>query len=412
MLYLSKSKYCQFWQCPKLAWLSKYKPEVQEISEDSKNRMETGNAVGDFAMGLFGEFVEATTYDETGKLDLTYMINKTQEEIAKGTEVICEASFSYEGFYCAVDILRKDGDGYSIYEVKSSSTSLADLEIKPVYIADISYQKYVLEHCGINVTGTYLVTLNKDYVLEGELDLSGLFNVIEVSEYVIAEISNVERNLANAKMILCSEVEPEIELSNSCNKPYKCPFIKYCMRDIPKPSVFDLYKKRFDSMLKLYRKGIVTYSELYDSGEIKNDKQLRQIDYYLHEHGTYAEREKIREFLGDLSYPLYFLDFETMQLAVPIYSGTKPYRQIPFQYSLHFIEMEGGLLQHKEFLATSGEDPRRAIAEALCRDIPMNVCVTAYNKSFECDRIKELASDTSLFTGIKLEIPTDYNYKI
>jgi len=48
-------------------------------------------------------------------------------------------------------------------------------------------------------------------------------------------------------------------------------------------------------------------------------------------------------------------------------------------------------LKHKEFLAESGPDPRRAIAERLCEDIPMNVCVTAYNKSFECSRIKELA---------------------
>ena len=80
-----------------------------------------------------------------------------------------------------------------------------------------------------------------------------------------------------------------------------------------------------------------------------------------------------------------------MQPVIPRYIGTKPYAQIPFQYSLHYIEHEGGKLEHKEFLAESGTDPRRAIAESLCRDIPMNVCVTAYNKAFECTRLKELA---------------------
>ena len=85
------------------------------------------------------------------------------------------------------------------------------------------------------------------------------------------------------------------------------------------------------------------------------------------------------------------MDFETIQPLVPQFEGTKPYAQIPFQYSLHYIEYEGGPLLHKEFLAESGTDPRRAIAERLCEDIPMNVCVTAYNKAFECTRLKELA---------------------
>ena len=99
----------------------------------------------------------------------------------------------------------------------------------------------------------------------------------------------------------------------------------------------------------------------------------------------------IQNFLDTLSYPIYFLDFETMQLAVPKFPGTRPYQQIPFQYSLHYIEKPGGELKHKEFLAESGEDPRRAIAESLCRDIPMHTCVTAYNRGFECGRINELA---------------------
>jgi len=81
-----------------------------------------------------------------------------------------------------------------------------------------------------------------------------------------------------------------------------------------------------------------------------------------------------------------------MQPAVPLYVGTRPYAQIPFQYSLHYVEQEGGELRHREFLAESGTDPRRAIAEALCRDIPEDACVTAYNKAFECTRLKELAA--------------------
>lgn len=105
----------------------------------------------------------------------------------------------------------------------------------------------------------------------------------------------------------------------------------------------------------------------------------------------HIEADKIKEFLDGLTYRLYFLDFETMQLPIPEYDGMKVYQQITFQYSLHIIEYEGGPLIHKEHLGISGTDPRKALAEQLCKDIPMGVCTLAYNKSFECTRIKELA---------------------
>ncbi len=375
-----------------MAWLNRYKPELQEIDEAAEARFETGNQVGDLAMGLFGDYIEVTTYNEDGNLDLSKMIEKTAEEMLKGTDNICEASFSYNGLFCAVDILRKENGGYAIYEVKSSGTSVKELEVKSVYIADISYQKYVLEHCGIKVTGTYLVTLNKDYIRRGELDKTALFNVIDVAELVATEILNVEPNLAIAEEILNTDEEPATELSRSCEKPYECAFKKYCMRHLPQPSVFDLYRIDINKALGLYRKGIVSFTDLCNCKEITSEKQVRQIDHYLNKQEPYINIQGIQGFLDTLSYPLYFLDFETMQQAIPIYQGTRPYQQIPFQYSLHYIEKEGGELKHKELLVQPGKDPRREVAEGLCRDIPMDVCVMAYNKTFECTVLKELAA--------------------
>ena len=394
MVYLSKSKYCNFWQCPKMAWLNKYKPEEKTEDPNMEAVFTRGNEVGDLAMGLFGDFVEVTTYSE-GMLDLAAMIKKTEEEIGKGTEVICEASFSYKGLYCAVDILKKEGNGYAIYEVKSSSADEENATPKGVYAADIAYQKYVLEHCGINVTGTYLVTLNRSYIRGDELDIRELFLVTNVVEAVTNEIQRVEPNLRLADKILnCSE-EPDYDLAERCHDPYTCQFWKYCTRNLPEKSVFDLYRLPFKKKIALYHKGIIAYEDLLTCEDISNATQIRQMEFALQDKGTYVDADKIRDFLRTLSYPLYFLDFETMQPAVPPFKGTKPYQQIPFQYSLHYIEREGGELKHKEFLAVSGEDPRRAIAEALCRDIPMNVCTTAYNKAFECTRLRELADSFS-----------------
>lgn len=349
--------------------------------------LETGNEVGDLARGMFGPYVDVTAYKEDGvSLNKSQMIRNTAEEMAKGTPVICEAAFSYEGLYCAVDLLRKDDEhgGWAIYEVKSSA------QVKDYYIADVSYQKYVLEHCGVKVTGVYLVNIDSSYVLGPEgLDLSGFFKINDLWDAASgAQRDTVPGVLETAERVLECEDEPQVDLADCC---VECDFFRSCFRDLPERSVFDLYRLAKKKMAEFYHQGLVTYEDLEQAGVIKNKTQLRQMDYWLRDKGIYTEKEPLREFLSSLSYPLYFLDFETMGLAVPAYVGTKPFEQIPFQYSLHYIEQEGGELKHKEFLAESGPDPRRAIAEALCRDIPADVCVTAFHKSTECGILRKLA---------------------
>jgi len=385
VLYLSKSKYCSLWQCPKILWMNKYKPEELVLDSSALARMEAGNEVGDLAMGLFGDYVEVTAY-KGERLNLQKMIADTKAEMDKGTPVICEASFEFDGLYCAVDILCKEENGWAIFEVKSSTKS-----DKEIYIADIAYQKYILQNCGVNITGTYLIFIDNNYVLDGDLDINRLFKVTDVWDWVSQEERNISVNLKIAEKTLRSETEPEIDISEHCKKPYDCGYWKYCSRHIPSPSVFDLYRLQTSKKFDYYRKGIITYNDLFLSGVVTNEKHLRQIEFALTDKGTYVDKNGIQDFLDTLSYPLYFLDFETEQPVIPKYNGTKPYQQIPFQYSLHYIESKDGELKHKEFLAESGSDPRQALAESLCKDIPMNVCVTAYNKAFECGRIKELA---------------------
>lgn len=384
-MFFSKSKYCGLWQCPKIAWLKKYKPEEYIIDENTKSRMENGNIVGDLAMQLFGDYNEVTTYTNN-KLDIPKMIEKTKQYMLDGLDNICEASFNYNGLYCAVDILRKQDNGYAIYEVKSSTH-----EDNYVYIVDIAYQKYVLEHCGVKVTSTYLVNINSDYIFDGTLKLNELFKITDVWKFVVDEQKEVEEKIKMAEKLLKDKNEPNIDISCNCNSPYKCGFWKYCSKHLPKPSVFDLYRLNFSKKIEYYNRGIISFDDLEKTGWFLGDIRNRQIEYALHDKGVYVDKENIKKFLDTLSYPLYFLDFETQQPIIPLYKGTRPYQQIPFQYSLHYIENKGGELKHKEFLGISGEDPRRGLAEALCNDIPAGACVLAYNKSFECGRIGELA---------------------
>ena len=385
---LSKSKYTNFRKCPKCLWLGTYKPEEQVVDSSMQARFDTGTSVGELAKGLFGPYTDVTTKTPDGRLDIKAMQARTQQCLHDGIDNICEAAFSYQGCYCAVDVLRKTDDGYAIYEVKSSTS--AD---KEVYAQDVALQKWVLTQCGITVTGTYLVCINNQYVRNGALDIHQLFSINDISEAVAVEYPQVAANCKAAKAVLDNPAEPAEPIGPHCHEPYGCGFMSYCMRQcgIPdnEPTVFDLYRGSFDKQLEYVQNGIVTFPDIVKSGIQLTPMQKMQVDCTIH--GTaHIDKVALREFLNTLSYPIYHLDFETMQPVVPPFDGTRPYRQIPFQYSLH-IEHADGTLEHREFLGNSVDDPRRALAEQLCRDIPADACVTAYNKKFECGRLNELA---------------------
>jgi hypothetical protein len=125
-----------------------------------------------------------------------------------------------------------------------------------------------------------------------------------------------------------------------------------------------------------------------------------QLEAYLNK-SEFIDREEIRGFLDTLWYPLYFLDtlwyplyfldFETAMFPIPPYDGMRPYQQLPFQYSLHYVQREGSDLRHREYLAEPNVDPRGEIAQRLVRHIPKEACVIAYNASFEMGRLSDLA---------------------
>ena len=378
----SKSRYASYRACPKQCWLKLHKPEEERISADTLSRMKTGSEAGELARGLFGEYA-LTEIIVDGKQNLPAMIERTKELMIQNTPVICEAAFNYNGLYCAVDILKRVGDGWAIYEVKSTT------EGDDRYIPDVAYQKYVLEMCGVIVSGVYLVHLNKDYVRRGALDLQELFKCDDWAEKINDEYAIIESVLEQAGLFL-NGGEPGCFIGKQCLADPKCSFCDYCFRDMPQLSVFKLYN--FRRKISCFNRGIISFEDILNSGEKLTEVQRRQIEFALEGvKSTYIDKQMLRLFLSALSYPLYFLDFETEQSAIPKYDFSSPYDQIPFQYSSHYIEREGGELKHREFLGDSINDPRRALVERLVEDIPKDVCVVAYHSPFEKERLKELA---------------------
>lgn len=390
---LSKSKYCEGIKCKKILWLNKYKSEVKE-DLNNESILENGTKVGLIAKYLFGNYIDIE-FNE----DLSKMLEDTQKVINNNNNaVITEASFNYNNNFCSVDILIKRNNDYEIYEVKSST------EVKDIYIDDISYQRYVLNNLGYNIIKTSIVYINSDYVRYGELELDKLFNIEDVTNITLSKQKEIEENITLINEYMLQVEEPSIEIGMNCHEPYPCPYFKYCTKHLPEQNVFNIRRMKMQTKLQLYKDNKYTYEALLK--EKINDKYKQQIEFELYNKDPIINKEAIKSFLDNLSYPLYFLDFETYQQPIPLYDGISPYMQIPFQYSLHYIEKENSPLKHKEFLAEPNIDPRRLLAERLVMDIPKDSCVLAYNMMFEKMVIRNLAN---LYPDLSVHLMNIYN---
>ena len=379
---LSKSKYVSGKRCEKLLWLGIYKKEESEDSNE--NVLINGNMVGEYARKLFGDYI-LIKYDEN---DISNMINETNKYLKDKPNIICEASFSYDNNFCSVDILKNDEDGVEIYEVKSST------EIHESYIYDASYQTWVLSKLGLNVKKTSIVYLNNKYIKNGNLELNKLFIIEDISNLI--DIDNIEEEVSKYKKIINSKEEPNNDLSLNCMKnkkfSYDCPFFKYCIKHLPKPNVFDVgCYTHFDKKLEKYYENKITFKDLVKEDDF-NKNAMEQIEFELNDLKPKINKENIKSFLNTITYPIYFLDFESYQSVIPTIDGTNPYRQICFQYSLHYYLKENSDIKHTEFLSDDYEgNPMYGLCKKLCEDIPKDSCVIVYNQSFEMSRLKEMA---------------------
>lgn len=381
-IYLSKSKYCKCVQCPKILWLKKYKPEVAVPSEKDAV-FENGRRVGELAKGIFGKY-EDIEYNE----NLNIMIEKTNELLKNKPNIITEASFNYNNNFCSVDILKNDEDGVEIYEVKSAT------KLEDTYIDDVSYQYYVLSNLGFNVKKVALVHINNEYIRGEELELDKLFKIEDLTDIAISKKDEIHNNILefNKFMQLHSkDVEPDIDIGMKCTEPYMCDFWNYCTQKLPRPNVFDIGGGMHrDKKFQKYYEGKISFDDL--QYEDLNSKYLEQIDFEINNLEPKIDKEAIKNVLDSLKYPLYFIDYETYQTAIPEIKGTKAYQQLPFQYSLHIIKEKGASIEHKEFLAEiDDKDFIRHFAESMIKDMPENGSVIIYNKSFEPARNREIA---------------------
>lgn len=382
MHVLSKSTYIRGRQCPKALWLYKHRRDLMPpVDAATQAVFDTGHEVGSLAQQLFPGGVDcspATPY-EFGPA-----IAATQAAIARGERIIYEAAFLHDGVLAALDILVHDTDGWKAYEVKSSTGT------KEYHVQDAALQAHVIEGNGLPLVDVSIVHLNSTYVRQGALDVRQLFAITSIKEPVDTERRSVPVRIEALKQVLVGG-EPVVPIGPHCTSPFECDFRAHCWAHVPaQGSVFELTYARGKDWT-LHDRGILLLKDIPEN-EPLTTAQRRQVEGA--KHGTTTiDRIALSRWLGELRYPLCHFDFETVMPAVPLFDGTRPYQQLPFQYSVHVQRTPGAEPEHREHLADGSGDPREALTQALIRDLEDAGDVLAYNAIFERQRLQELARD-------------------
>jgi hypothetical protein len=240
---------------------------------------------------------------------------------------------------------------------------------------------------GLPISRVFVVHVNNEYVRQGEIEVEKLFHKEDITTIAKEKQSFIGEEIERQRAMLKGDM-PVIDIGPHCSKNYPCDFIGHCWSHIPKGSIFEI-KGRMDSRFLFYKKGILSMFDV--PHEYLSARQYIQVDAAKTQM-THYDRDSVKEFLDSLWYPMYYLDFETSMGAIPHYDGTRPYQHIPFQYSLHHLDQQGGKSKHDEYLAIPRTDPRKALIEKLMSEIPDNACVLAYNSGFEIARLRDLAA--------------------
>ena len=378
-LGISKSLFLLGLQCRKQFWLKIHEREIfPPVDEATQAIFDQGHEIGILAQSLFPEGIMV----EGNHRNFNAIATRTSELLVDRRPLF-EGGFLVDSGFARVDILNPvDGDEWELIEVKSGTS------VKEVNVFDTAFQLHLCEKSGLRVRRTVLMHLNRSYTREGDLDVSELFALEDVTSEVQSALPFVIGEFDELKKTAALDQCPEIRIGPHCSKPYECPLKDSCWSFLPEYPVTDLYRgkaKAFD----LLDDGVSKLGQIPTHMRLNAKQEIQRNACRSGE--PFIDFGQIDRFLSNLEYPLSFLDFETFRHAVPPYDGVRPYQQIPFQYSLHVCSSPDERPDHLGYLAEDSSDRRREFMEHLLRSLPDSGSIVVYNASFEIGRLRECA---------------------
>jgi hypothetical protein len=298
-------------------WLETFRPELVEVDESAAAIMATGQYAGEVARDLFpgGLLIEGESIDERAA--------KTREALNGKPKPLYEATFTHESVRVMVDILLPEKNGYRLIEVKSATS------LKEYYLPDASIQAWVLTGSGLKLGKVEVAYIDSSFVYKGNRDYRGLFFHENVSAEVTKRLPDMPNQVQAAMRTLASKLEPEHAPGEQCHSPFACPFLHYCA-PVQEEYPVETLPRIGGKAQSLREQG---YADIRD---IPDDFSLTPSQRFVLEtvrKGKAILLPKAKAAVSSLSYPRYYMDFETIQFDIPEWPGTRPYEQLPFPWS-------------------------------------------------------------------------------
>ncbi|MBT9160136.1 MAG: hypothetical protein DDT26_01409 [Dehalococcoidia bacterium] len=397
MRNFSKSKLLALRQCSKRLWLEIHRPDLREDSDATQMSFQIGHQVGDIAQRIYDPKGLGALTDVQSEGFLRAFERTT--ELLGTTQPIFEAGFCAGGALAFADVmLPEQVDGKLVWrmvEVKSSTS------VKDYHRDDVAVQAFIARSAGVPLQSIALAHIDNSWIYPGNDDYSGLLIEVDLTAEAFSRTDEVIAWIAQAQNVDAMPSEPVIEIGAHCDMPFPCGFYDYCSRNVPKAQNPVNWLPYFGAKAQqLAAQGVIELAGVPD--DLLNPKQLRVKTHTL-ANTVFFDAVGAAADLAVRSFPAYFLDFETIQFAVPIWQGTRPYQQNTFQFSLHTLS-DAGQLEHSEFLDISGGDPAMSFVQALIAACGESGPVYVYNAGFETTRMSELATRYPQFSAALLAI--------
>ncbi|MGB2677580.1 MAG: DUF2779 domain-containing protein [Candidatus Acidiferrum sp.] len=380
-MLLTKSKFVAGSQCLKRLYFIVHQPELAVEPDDSQQSIiEQGQQVGLLARGMFpgGVAVESRNREEA--------IRATRELIGNPEiPAIFEGAFEHRDVFVRVDILqRRQDQRWRLIEVKSSA------DTKDHYLDDVAIQHRVVTRSGVDLAASCLAHVNREYVYGGgPIDVHRFFKIRNLTRQVERLLPEVTVQLRSEFRVLMMPTAPDIAAGHHCSNPVTCEFFDHCNPPLPDDHVLRLPRIHASTVAKLVALGVQSIKDIPENYPLTG--RLRRACTCVRT-GTPWLGPEIKGELKGLGYPVYFMDFETINPCIPRFPGMRPYDQLPFQWSVHVQRQPGAAPEHYEFLATDASDPRPAFISALCDALGDRGSIVVYYQQFESQRLSDLAS--------------------
>lgn len=378
---ISKSKFIAGVQCPKRLYLLVHRPELAAQPDGSNDAiMEQGREVGLLARQLFPGGVEVDGWG-----GLLPAIRSTRELVANpDVPAIFEGAFEHDDVVVKIDILqRRKENRWCLVEVKSTA------DLKEHHLEDMAIQSYVLSHCGLELSSVWLAHINPSYVLTATtVDPRQFFLFRNLTQRVWNLQPALLFQLQSQFRLLDMPTPPDIPTGPHCTNPIVCEFFRHCNHPKPNNYIGYIPRLRVSAIEQLEKMGIESIRDLPANFEL-SEFQRRACTAVQTGQPWFSEELKTE--FESLRYPLYFMDFETVNPAIPRFHGMRPYDHLPFQWSVHLQTQPSAAPEHFEFLAMDGGDPRTAFISSLCEALGGQGSIVVYNQQFESQRLWELA---------------------